>query len=258
MVLYGVKFYIDDLVIISLFYDVKIRRNDSVICLCSNIGMEQRLRWERLSLKDYNFFIFYVEIRVYYFSFFVIVVIKGYFEVRKIIRVGVGGCFYIFEVFGVEVFFLEILLFYDIEVFVKVFYVDEFYDVDYLDFEVFGFVILVVQLGFYGCIFNFYFIDFVIVRFFLLNGKEIQERYDDRQFIFWCSSIIDDEDLEWQQFQFKFIYIDNDNDNLCFVYFSVEYFIFFRVLWNIVDFILWEVKFGVFCIILVFQFNVFF
>lgn len=71
-------------------------------------------------------------------------VIKGYFEVRRKIRVGIGGCFYVLEVSGVEVFFLEFCLFYDIEVFVKVLYVDDFYDVDYFDLDVYVFVALVV------------------------------------------------------------------------------------------------------------------
>lgn len=144
MILYGVEFFKDDLVIISFFFDVKVGRYDVVICFCSNIGFGQRISWEKMNRSDYKVFIFYVEIRVYYFSFFAIVVIKGYFEVRKIIKVGIGGCFYIFEVFGMEIFFLDILLFYDIEVFVKVFYVDYFYDVDYFDLEVLVFVILVV------------------------------------------------------------------------------------------------------------------
>ena len=253
---HGAKFYTDDPAIISLPYDVKIGRNDNVTCLCSNTGMEQRPRWERLNPKDYNLFTSHVEIRAYHFSLFAIVVNKGYPEARKTIRAGVGGCLYISEVPGVEVNFPKTSLLHDIEASVKVLYADEPYDVDHSDPEAFGLATPVVQLGPHGCIFNPHSTDFVTVRLPLPNGKEIQERYGDRQLTFWCSSTTDDEDLEWQQFQPNFTHIDNDNDNLCSVYFSVEHFSFFRVLWNIIDSILWEAKLGASSIIPVFQFNV--
>lgn len=253
---HGTKFYTDDPAIISLPYDVKVTRNDSVTCLCSNTGMGQRTRWERLNPKDYNIFTSHVEIRAYHFSLFAIVVTKGYPEARKTIRAGVGGCLYILEVPGVEVLFPETSLFHDIEASVKVLYADEPYDVDHSDPEAFGLATPVVQLGPHGCIFNPHSTDFVTVRLPLPNGKEIQERYGDRQLTFWCSSTTEDEELEWQQFQPRFTHIDNDNDNLCSVYFSVEHFCFFRVLWNIIDSILWEAKLGASSIIPVFQFNV--
>ena len=253
---HGAKFYTDDPAIISLPYDVKVGRNDCVTCLCSNTSMEQRTRWERLNPEDYNIFTSHVEIKAYHFSLFAIVVTKGYPEARKTIRAGVGGCLYIPEVPGVEVLFPETSLLHDIEASVKVLYADEPYDVDHSDPEAFGLATPVVQLGPHGCIFNPHSRDFVTVRLPLPNGKEIQERYADRQLTFWCSSTTDDEDLEWQQFQPKFMHIDNDNDNLCSVYFSVEHFSFFRVLWNIIDSVLWEAKLGASSIIPVFQFNV--
>lgn len=253
---HGAKFYTDDPAIISLPYDVKVGRNDCVTCLCSNTGMGQRTRWERLNPEDYNIFTSHVEIRAYHFSLFAIVVTKGYPEARKTIRAGVGGCLYIPEVPGVEVLFPETSLLHDIEASVKVLYADEPYDVDHSDPEAFGLATPVVQLGPHGCTFNPHSTDFVTVRLPLPDGKEIQERYGDRQLTFWCSSTMEDEDLEWQQFQPKFMHIDNDNDNLCSVYFSVEHFSFFRVLWNIIDSILWEAKLGASSIIPVFQFNV--
>lgn len=253
---HGTKFYTDDPAIISLPYDVKVTRNDSVTCLCSNTGMGQRTRWERLNPKDYNIFTSHVEIRAYHFSLFAIVMTKGYPEARKTIRAGVGGCLYIPEVPGVEVLFPETSLFHDIEASVKVLYADEPYDVDHSDPEAFGLATPVVQLGPHCCIFNPHSTDFVTVRLPLPNGQEIQERYGDRQLTFWCSSTTEDEELEWQQFQPRFTHIDNDNDNLCSVYFSVEHFCFFRVLWNIIDSILWEAKLGASSIIPVFQFNV--
>ena len=253
---HGAKFYTDDPAIISLPYDVKVGRNDSVTCLCSNTGMGQRTRWEKMNPEDYNIFTSHVEIRAYHFSLFAIVVTKGYPEARKTIRAGVGGCLYVPEVPGVEVLFPETSLLHDIEASVKVFYADEPYDVDHSDPEAFGLATPVVQLGPHGCIFNSHSTDFVTVRLPLPNGKEIQERYGNRQLTFWCSSTTEDEDLEWQQFQPKFTHIDNDNDNLCSVYFSVEHFSFFRVLWNIIDSILWEAKLGASSIIPAFQFNV--
>ena len=253
---HGAQFYTDDPAIISLPYDVKVGRNDSVTCLCSNTGMGQRTRWERLNPEDYNIFTTHVEIRAYHFSLFAIVVKKGYPEARKTIRAGVGGCLYIPEVPGVEVLFPETSLFHDIEASVKVLYADAPYDVDHSDPEVFGLATPVVQLGPHGCIFNPHSTDFVTVRLPLPDGKEIQERYGNRQLTFWCSSTTDDDELEWQQFQPKFMHIDNDNDNLCSVYFSVEHFSFVRVLWNIIDSILWEAKLGASSIIPVFKFNV--
>ena len=253
---HGARFYTDDPAIVSLPYDVKVGQNDSVTCLCSNTGMGQRPRWERLKSEDYNIFTSHVEIRAYHFSLFAIVVTRGYPEARKTIRAGVCGCLYIPEVPGVEVLFPETSLLHDIEASVKVLYADEPYDVDHSDPEAFGLATPVVQLGPHGCIFNPHSTDFVTVRLPLPNGKEIQERYGDRQLTFWCSSTTEDEDLEWQQFQPKFSHIDNDNDNLCSVYFSVEHFSFFRVLWNVIDSILWEAKLGASSIIPVFQFNV--
>ncbi|KAL9956627.1 hypothetical protein ACROYT_G038133 [Oculina patagonica] len=253
---HGAQFYKDDPAIISLPYDVKVGRNDIVTCLCSNTGMGQRTRWEKLNPEDYNVFTSHVEIRAYHFSLFAIVVTKGYPEARKTIRAGVGGCLYVPEVPGVEVLFPETSLFHDIEASVKVLYADEPYDVDHSDPEAFALATPVVQLGPHGCVFNPDSADFVTVRLPLPDGKEIQERYGERQLTFWCSSTTEDEDLEWQQFQPRFTHIDNDNDNLCSVYFSVEHFSYFRVLWNIVDAILWPAKFGASCIKPMFQFNV--
>ncbi|KAJ7372605.1 hypothetical protein OS493_017876 [Desmophyllum pertusum] len=253
---HGAKFYDDDPAIISLPYDVKVGRNDTVACLCSNTGMGQRTRWEKLNPADYNIFTSHVEIRAYHFSLFAIIVSKGYPEAHKTIRAGVGGCLYVPEVPGVEVLFPETSLFHDIEASVKVLYADEPYDVDHSDPEAFALATPVVQLGPHGCVFNPHSADFVTVRLPLPDGKEIQERYGDRQLTFWCSSTTEDEDLEWQQFQPKFTHIDNDNENLCSVYFSVEHFSYFRVLWNIIDAVLWEAKLGASSIIPIFQFNV--
>ena len=253
---HGAKFYRDDPAIISLPYDVKVGRNDSVTCLCSNTGMGQRTKWEKLNPEDYNVFSSHVEIRAYHFSLFAIVVTKGYPEARKTIRAGVGGCLYIPEVPGVEVLFPETSLFHDIEASVRVLYADEPYDVDHSDPEAFALATPVVQLGPHGCVFNPDSADFVTVRLPLPNSKEIQERYGNQQLTFWCSSTTEGEDLQWQQFHPRFTHIDNDNDNLCSVYFSVEHFSYFRVLWNIIDTILWEAKIGASSIIPMFQFNV--
>ena len=253
---HGAKFYRDDPAIISLPYDVKVGRNDCVTCLCSNTGMGQRTRWEKLNPEDYNVFTSHVEIRAYHFSLFAIVITKGYPEARKTIRAGVGGCLYVPEVPRVEVLFPETSLLHDIEASVKVLYADEPYDVDHSDPEAFALATPVVQLGPHGCVFNPDSADFVTVRLPLPNGKEIQQRYGNRQLTFWCSSTTEGEDLEWQQFQPRFTHIDNDNVNLCSVYFSVEHFSYFRVLWNIIDAVLWEAKIGASSIIPVFQFNV--
>lgn len=253
---HGAKFYRDDPAIISLPYDVKVGRNDSVTCLCSDTGMGQRTRWEKLNPADYNVFTSHVEIRAYHFSLFAIVVTKGYPEARKTIRAGVGGCLYVPEVPGVEVLFPETSLFHDIEASVKVLYADEPYDVDHSDPGAFALATPVVQLGPHGCVFNPDSADFVTVRLPLPDGKEIQERYGERQLTFWCSSTTEDEELEWQQFHPRFMHIDNDNDNLCSVYFSVEHFSYFRVLWNVIDVILWKAKIGASSIIPMFQFNV--
>ena len=253
---HGAKFYEDDPAIISLPYDVKVGRNDQVTCWCSNTGVGQRTRWEILNPEDYNVFTSHVEIKAYHFSLFAVVVTKGYPEARKTIRAGVGGCLYVPEVPGVEVLFPEMSLLHDIEASVKVLYADEPYDVDHSDPEALALAAPVVQLGPHGCVFNPHSSDFVTVRLPLPNGKEIQERYGDRQLTFWCSSTTEDNHLEWQQFQPKFTHIDNDDDSLCSVYFSVKHFSFFRVLWDIVDAVLWEAKLGASSLIPVFQFNV--
>ena len=253
---HGAKFYEDDPAIISLPYDVKVGRNDRVICLCSNTGVGKRTRWERLNPEDYSVFASHVEIKAHHFSLFAVVVTKGYPEARKTIRAGIGGCLYVPEVPGVEILFPETSLLHDIEASVKVLYADEPYDVDHTDPEALALAAPVVQLGPHGCVFNPHSSDFVTVRLPLPNGKEIQERYGDRQLTFWCSSTMEDEDLEWQQFQPKFMHIDNNDDSLCSVYFSVEHFSFFRVLWDIIDSVLWEAKLGASSLIPVFQFNV--
>ena len=253
---HGAKFYRDDPAIISFPYDVKVGRNDVVTCLCSNTGMGQRARWEKLNPEDYEVLTSHIEIRAYHFSLFAIIVTKGYPEARKTIRAGIGGCLYVPEVPGVEILFPETSLFHDIEASVKVLYADEPYDVDHSDPEAFALATPVIQLGPHGCVFNPHSADFVTVRLPLPDGKEIQESYGDRQLTFWCSSTTEGEDLEWQQFQPKFTHIDNDDETLCSVYFSVEHFSYFRVLWNIIDTILWEAKLGASSIIPVFQFNV--
>lgn len=253
---HGAKFYGDDPAIISLPYDVRVGRNDHVICWCSNTGVGQRTRWQRMNLEDYNVFASHVEIKAYHFSLFAIMVTKGYPEARKTIKAGIGGCLYVPEVPAVEVLFPETSLLHDIEASVKVLYADEPYDVDHSDPEALALAAPVVQLGPHGCIFNPHSLDFVTVHLPLPNGKEIQERYGDRRLTFWCSSTTEDEDLSWQQFQPKFTHIDNDDDSLCSVYFSVEHFCYFRVLWDIVDAVLWEAKLGASSLIPVFQFNV--
>ena len=254
---HGAKFYEDDPAIISLPFDVRVGRNDLVICWCSDTGVGQRPRWQRMSPEDYNVCASHVEIKAYHFSLFAIVVTKGYPEARKTIKAGIGGCLYVPEVPGVEVLFPETSLLHDIEASVKVLYADKPYDVDHSNPEALALAAPVVQLGPHGCIFNPHSSDFVTVRLPLPNGKEIQERYGpDRRLTFWCSSTTEDEDLQWQQFQPKFSHIDNDNDSLCSVYFSVEHFTFFRVLWDIVDAVLWEAKLGASSLIPIFQFNI--
>lgn len=254
---HGATFYEDAPAIISLPYDVKVGWNDNVMCLCSNTGVGQRAKWESMNPEDYTVFASHVEIKAYHFSLFAIVVSKGYPEAHKTIKAGVGGCLYVPEVPGVEILFPESSLLYDIEASVKVLYADEPYDVDHSDPEVLALAAPVVQLGPRGCVFNPNSSDFVTVCLPLPNGKEIQERYgSDRQLTFWCSSTTEDEDLEWQQFQPKFRHVDNDDESLCSVYFSVEHFSYFRVLWDIIDSILWEAKLGVSNLIPVFQFNV--
>lgn len=253
---HGAKFYQDDPAILSLPYDVRVGGNDCVTCLCSNTGIGQRTSWQKMNSDDYNVFSSHVEIKALHFSLFAIVVIKGHPEARKTIRAGVGGCLYVPEVPGVEILFPETSLLHDIEASIKVLYADEPYDVNHSDPEALALAAPVVQLGPHGCIFNPHSSDFVTVRLPLPNGKEIQHRFGDRRLTFWCSSTIEDDLLEWQQFQPKFIHIDNDDDSLCSVYFSVEHFSFFRVLWDIIDTVLWEAKLGASSLIPVFQFNV--
>ena len=255
---HGARFYEDDPAIISLPYDVKVGKNDHVLCLCSDTGVGQRVKWDRMSPKDYNVFASHVEIKAYHFSLFAIVVSKGYPEARKTIRAGVGGCLYVSEVPGVEVLFPETSLLYDIEASIKVLYADEPYNVDHSDPDALALAAPIVKFGPHGCVFNPDTYDFVTVRLPLPDGKEIQERYElqDRQLTFWCSSTVEGEELNWEQFQPKFMHIDNDNDNLCSVYFSVEHFSYFRVLWDIIDSVLWEAKLGVSSLIPLFHFNV--
>ena len=253
---HGARFYEDDPAVISLPYDVKVGKNDHVICLCSDTGVGQRVKWDRMSPEDYNVFASHVEIKAYHFSLFAVVVSKGYPEACKTIRAGVGGCLYVSEVPGVEVLFPETSLVYDIEASIKVLYADEPYNVDHSDADALALAAPVVKLGPHGCVFNPDTYDFVTVRLPLPDGKEIQERYGDRQLTFWCSSTVEGEELTWEQFQPKFMHIDNDNDNLCSVYFSVGHFSFFRVLWDIIDSVLWEAKLGVSSLIPLFHFNV--
>lgn len=253
---HGAKFYKDDPAIISFPFDVKVGRYDVVTCLCSHTGIGQRTRWEMMNPNDYKVFASHVEIKAYHFSLFGIVVAKGYPEAHKTIKAGIGGCLYIPEVPGVEILFPETSLLHDVEASVKVLYADDPYDVDHSDPETLALATPVIQLGPHGCLFNLHSADFVTVRLPLPDGKEILERYGDRQLTFWCSSTTEGEDLQWQQFHPRFFHIDTDDSTLCSVYFSVEHFSFFRVLWNIIDTILWEAKLGASSIIPVFQFNV--
>lgn len=253
---HGAEFFKDDPAIISFPFDVKVGRYDVVTCLCSNTGFGQRTSWEKMNPSDYKVFTSHVEIRAYHFSLFVIVVTKGYPEARKTIKAGIGGCLHIPEVPGIEILFPDTSLLHDIEASVKVLYADHPYDVDHSDPEALALATPVVQLGPHGCVFNLHSADSVTVRLPLPDGKEILERYGDRQLTFWCSSTTDGEDLQWQQFYPRFFHIDNDDNALCSVYFSVEHFSFVRVLWNIIDTILWEAKLGASSIIPLFQFSV--
>ncbi|CAH3015231.1 unnamed protein product [Porites evermanni] len=187
---HGARFYEDDPAVISLPCDVKVGKNDHVICLCSDTGVGQRVKWERMSPKDYNVFASHVEIKAYHFSLFAVVVSKGYPEARKTIRAGVGGCLYVSEVPGVEVLFPETSLLYDIEASIKVLYADKPYNVDHSDADALALATPVVKLGPHGCVFNPDTHDFVTVRLPLPDGKEIQERYGDRQLTFICGAFL--------------------------------------------------------------------
>jgi hypothetical protein len=168
----------------------------------------------------------------------------------------VGGSLVVDEVPGVEVRFPETSLLYDIEVSVKVLYADEPYDVDHDDPSAFALAAPIVELGLHGCQFDPLSTELVSIRLPLPNGKEIIETFGDRQLTFWCSSTLENESLNWQQFSPKTVYINTADSNLCSVYFSVEHFTFFKVLWDVIDAILYEAKLGASHFISVFQFYV--
>lgn len=253
---HGAKFYASEPAIISMPHDVNIGTKDRVVCWCSDTGFGQKQRWVEMLDTEYKVFQTHVEILATHFSLFAVVITKGYPEARKTIRVGVGGCLYVPEVPGVEVNFPKTSLLYDIDASVKVLYADEPYDVSHSDPSAFALAAPVVELGPHGCQFHPHSSDLVTVRLPLPNGSKILEQFGNRQLTFWCSSTREGEVLNWQKFQPSMVYIDAEDNSLCSVYFSVSHFSFFRVLWDILDVVMWEAKLSASQFLPIFQFYI--
>ena len=253
---HGARFYTSDPAIISLPYDIKAGIRDKVLCFCSDTGLGEKPKWSEMRSEEYTVFDSHVEIRASHFSLFAIIVQKGYPGARKTIRKGVGGCLYVEEVPGVEINFPESSLLHDIEASVRVLYADKPYDVDHGDVTAVALATPVVELGPHGCQFNPDSEEQVTVRLPIPDGKEIFDKFGDRRLTFWSSSTTEGEQLNWQQFNPKYVCVDKDDPKLYSVYFSVEHFTFFRVLWDIVDTVLWEAKLGASHFLPVFQFYI--
>ena len=241
---HGAKFYSSDPAIISLPYDIRVGLKDKVFCVCSDTGFGERPKWVEMKSKEYSVFDTHVEIRASHFSLFAIIVQKGYPEAHKTIKKGIGGCLYVEEVPGVEINFPETSLLHDIEASVRVLYADKPYDVNHSNTKAMALATPVVELGPHGCQFNPHSEEHVTVRLPIPNGKEIFDQFGDRRLTFWSSSTTEHTPLNWQQFTPKYVYIDKEDPKLYSVYFSVEHFTFFRVLWDIIDAVLWEAKLG--------------
>ncbi|XP_031567582.1 uncharacterized protein LOC116302432 [Actinia tenebrosa] len=253
---HGALFFKSDPAIISLPYDVKVESRDEIICLCSDTGFGEIPNWQAMDKQSYTVFQSHVEIRAEHFSLFAVVAQKQYHSAQCLIRKGVGGSLVVDEVPGVEIRFPGTSLLYDIQASVKVFYANEPYDVDHDDPNAFGLAAPVIELGPHGCQFDPSSPELVTVRLPLPNGKEILEAFGDRQLTFWCSSTQENEPLDWQQFHPQNMHIDSDIDSICSVYFSVEHFTFFKVLWDVIDAVLYEAKLGASHFIPAFQFYV--
>lgn len=254
---HGALFFESDPAIISLPYDVKVESKDEIICLCSDTGFGEIPNWQAMDKQSYTVYQSHVEIKAEHFSLFVVVAQKQYHSAQCLIRKGVGGSLVVDEVPGVNITFPETSLLYDIQASVKVFYASEPYDADHDDPNAFGLAAPVIELGPHGCQFDSSSPELVTVRLPLPNGKEILETFGaDRQLTFWCSSTQENEPLNWQQFNPQNMHIDTSDDSLCSVYFSVEHFTFFKVLWDVIDAILYEAKLGASHFIPAFQFYV--
>lgn len=253
---HGALFYKSDPAVIRMPYDVKVMSKDQIVCWCSDTGIGQRPNWKAMEKSSYTVFDDHVQIRALHFSLFAVVAHKQYPSAQRLIKKGIGGCLYVDEVPGVEVNFPETSLFDDIEASVKVLYADDPYDVDHDDPTAFALAAPVVELGPHQCKFDLTKGDLVTVRLPLPNGQDILEMYSDCQLTFWSSSTQEDEPLNWQQFTPKTVTIDVDDDSLCSVYFSVEHFTFFRVLWDVLDAVLYEAKLSASHFLPVFQFYV--
>ena len=253
---HGALFFKSDPAIISLPYDVKVESKDEIICLCSDTGFGELPNWQAMDKQSYTVFQSHVEISAEHFSLFAVVAQKQYHSAQCLIRKGVGGSLVVDEVPGVEITFPGTSLLHDIQASVKVFYASEPYGVDHNDPHAFGLAAPVIELGPHNCQFDSSSPELVTVRLPLPNGKEILEIFGDRQLTFWCSSTQEDEPLDWQQLQPQNVHIDAENDSLCSVYFSVEHFTFFKVLWDVIDAVLYEAKLGASHFIPSFQFYV--
>lgn len=253
---HGSLFYKSDPAIISMPYDVKVLSKDQIVCWCSDTGFGQKPNWKPIKKSCYTVYDDRVEIRALHFSLFAVIAHKQYPSAQRLIKKGIGGCLNVDEVPGAEVNFPETSLLYDIEASIKVLYADDPYDVDHDDPMEYALAAPVVELGPHGCEFDLSSSDLVTVRLPLPNGKDILEMYGDCQLTFWCSSTQEIEPLNWQQFKPKTVSIDVDDDSLCSVYFSVEHFTFFRVLWDVLDAVLYEAKLSASHFLPVFQFYV--
>lgn len=253
---HGALFYKSDPAIISMPYDVNIMCKEQIACWCSDTGIGEKPKWQPMEKSLYTVHDDHVVISALHFSLFAVIAQKQYPSAQRLIKKGIGGCLYVEEVPGVEVNFPETSLLYDIEASIKVLYSDDPYDVEHNEPNSHALAAPVVELGPHGCQFDLTSNDLVTVRLPLPNGKDIMEMYSDRKLTFWYSSTLENEELDWQQFTPKTFSIDIDDDSLCSVYFSVEHFTFFRVLWDVLDAILYEAKLGASHYLPVFQFYV--
>lgn len=239
---HGATFFSSNPAQIYLPLNVNLKDGDQMICLCSDTGMGERLEWKPLSPKDYAVCGSYVEIRACHFSFYTAVVSKGYPEARKMIYAGVGGTLEVPQVPGVEVIFPGSAVQYDIEATIKVMFADGPYDVDHDDPTSYALAAPVIKVGPTGHQFNTDSKEPVLVRLPLPHGKEIFENCGRPYLTFWESTTAEGQPLEWKLFQAEYrIDVTEDCHSVCF---PVRHFTFFRLLWSVLDSVIYEAKIG--------------